>query len=284
MQRTTAKVSSKATRYPQTRVPAELSTRNYQTICLMIGLLVAFCVGCGRSVRAQENMGWQTVREAAQLQQEGKYDLAVAKATEAAKLAPDSFQVQQAAAETLYLSGEPALSLAPFDRAIELAPEAAARNWQRGIALATCGNFEDGAKQFETHHRVNPDDVENSAWYFLCIAKTKGIEAARKTVIPSRGDRREPMMSILLMLKNEVKPESVSKAAIDNTTEGIDRQQAEFYADLYVGLYYDSIGDEEEAARFLKRSLTYGWGGYMVDTARVYFDARFDKPKKDDQK
>ena len=55
---------------------------------------------------------------------------------------------------------------------MELEPARTAHNWQRGIALATCGDFERAAEQFRVHHQVNPDDVENSAWYFLCVAKS----------------------------------------------------------------------------------------------------------------
>lgn len=186
----------------------------------------------------------------------------------------------QATGEILYRSGDSKKSLPCFDKVVQLEPLRAPLNWQRGIALCSRGDFERGAKQFETHHKVNPDDVENSAWYFLCIAKTKGIEAARKTVIPSRGDGREPMMSVLALLKEEIKPDEVMEAAIDNTSEGPSRRRAKFYADLYIGLYYDSLDKKDEAAKYLKRSLTYGDAGYMVDVARVYLNDRFPSVKE----
>lgn len=205
-----------------------------------------------------------------------KYDASAAKALEAEKLARESFSIQQQAGEILYRSGNTKASLPCFDRAVKLVPQLAPRNWQRGIALGSYGNFKEGAAQFKTHHDVNPDDVENSAWYFLCVAKSEGIEAARKTVIPSRGDSREPMMSVLKMLKGTIVPDAVMKAAIDNTApESASRARAQFFADLYVGLYYDSLGDKDRAIKFLKRSQGYGVTGYMADTARVYLSDRF---------
>jgi lipoprotein NlpI len=202
------------------------------------------------------------------------------KAAEAARQANNSPQILQRSAELLYLSGHSKASLPIFDRVVELVPEQAPYNWQRGIALSSGGRFEEGAEQFKTHHEVNPDDVENSAWYFLCIAKTQGVEAARKTVIPSRGDGRQPMMSVLQMLQGKLQPEEVLAAAEENTPSGEPRKRAQFYAALYVGLYYDSLGDDRQAAEYLKKSLSYGVSGYMADTARVYLADRFPETNK----
>ncbi len=207
----------------------------------------------------------------------GEFADAQKAALEASKLGADSPQVSQQAAEILYQSGNAKKSVELFDRAIELAPSLFAYNWQRGIALCTSGDFQRGAEQFKSHHQVNPDDVENSAWYFLCVAKTDGLEEARKLVIPSRGDSRQPMMSILQMLKGELEPEQVMQSAIDSTPEGSLRKRAQFYADLYIGLYYDSLGQSEKAASHLKSSLQYDQNGYMANTARVYLADRFEK-------
>lgn len=220
----------------------------------------------------------QLLRQANDLLNREQYAQGAEKASAAAALAGDSPQLLQQAAEVLYRCGASAESLPLFDRVVELLPDSAAFNWQRGIALCSSGKFADGAKQFETHHRVNPDDVENSAWYFLCIAKTQGIEAARKTVIPSRGDGREPMMSVLAMLQQKLEPAQVLEAARANTSPGSQRQRAEFYAALYVGLYYDALGDSQQAADYLKQSLAAGDRGYMVDAARVYLADRLTQP------
>jgi lipoprotein NlpI len=183
----------------------------------------------------------------------------------------------QRAAEIVYQAGDSKTSVELFDRVIEMAPGTMPFNWQRGIALCCVGDFKRGAEQFEAHHQVNPDDVENSAWYFLCVAKTKGIEAARETIIPSRGDPRQPMMSILQMYRGELKPKRVMEAASESSPEGVLRARAKFYADLYIGLYYDSLGQSEQAGFHLKRSLEYGQSGYMYHAARIYLSDRLSE-------
>jgi hypothetical protein len=56
------------------------------------------------------------------------------------------------------------------------------------------------------------------------------------------------------------------------------------YADLYVGLYFDSLNDADRAKQYLERSLTYDASGYMQDVARVYLKDRFSgKPVADNK-
>lgn len=264
------------------RLPLQPALRppTYQTYLLGIAFFLSVMSACVPGAQAQSQEAVSALGEANRLFAQEEYDQAAAKALAAAELDKSSYSIQQRAAELVYLSGKSHASLELFDRVLKLVPEAAPQNWQRGIALASCGKFKEGAAQFETHHRVNPDDVENSAWYFLCIAKSSDIEAARKTVIPSRGDRREPMMSILQMLKGKLEPAKVLQAAVDNTPAGYQREKAKFYADLYVGLYYDALGESDAAIKYLQRSLTHKSSGYMVDTARVYLADRFPQADK----
>ena len=226
---------------------------------------------------AEQTMKW--LREADRQLRQQAFEKAYSLAKKAAASATDSASVQQRAAEICYLAGYAEESLPLFERVVMLAPKDAPENWQRGIALATCGRFREGAEQFKSHHDVNPDDVENSAWYFLCIAKTKGIPAARKTVIPSRGDGRQPMMSILAMLKGTMRPDEVIDAATKDAPVGRAGKLAVFYAHLYVGLYHDSVGNELEARDHLRKSLGFGLDGYMAGTARVYLETRFEPEK-----
>ena len=206
-----------------------------------------------------------------------EFEAAAADALAAAKLMPDAWQIQHTAAQIAYRAGRAVESVDLFNRAQELNPRLDRGNWQRGIALATVGKFDEGADQFRIHHKVNPNDVENSAWYFLCLAKTKGIEAARAEVIPSQGDPRPPMMEILKMLKGQIEPEEVIEA-VDKLEGSRERNStALFYAELYVGLYFDSLGDQKQALHHLEESLRTDSEGYMFDTARVYRDVRFSE-------
>ena len=75
--------------------------------------------------------------------------------------------------------GRFAESAAGFDRLVKIAPESAPQLWQRGIALYYAGLFKDCRAQFELHRTVNPDDVENAFWHFLCVARAESPETGK---------------------------------------------------------------------------------------------------------
>ena len=89
-------------------------------------------------------------------------------------------------------------SLQEFDRAAQLAPRSAPHLWQRGISDYYAGKFRAGRKQFESHKAVNPHDVENATWHFICVARQDGLEAARKALIEIdiKRDTRVPMAQV----------------------------------------------------------------------------------------
>jgi lipoprotein NlpI len=119
----------------------------------------------------------------------------------------------------------------------------------------------------------------------LCVAKTEGLEAARKTVIPSRGDRREPMMSILEMLQDKIEPAEVERRAKEIPIQDpVNGSLARFYGDLYIALYHDALGQSQSARQYLKRSLSYGVEGYMSQTAKVYLQHRFKNSESSESK
>jgi lipoprotein NlpI len=244
---------------------------------------VVWC-GIAGAVLAQDGAAdaWRAkLRQAEQAYQLQQFDRAGELALEADQPSREDGQAQQRLAQILFLSGKVEESLPLFERANALLPQLAPHNWQRGVALGCAGKWEAGAAQFKLHHDVNPDDVENSAWYFLCLAKSKGREAAEAAIIPSRGDARPPMMDVLKMLKGTIGPEEVLTAAEASTTEGRARKQAKFYGFLYVGLYYDSIGEGAKAVEALDRCLAEAEGDYMGRTALHYRTLRF--PEKNDR-
>ena len=71
-------------------------------------------------------------------------------------------------------TGRFAASAAAFDELAKVIPDQAPQLWQRGIALYYAGRYTDCRRQFESHRTVNPDDVENAAWHFLCVAREQG--------------------------------------------------------------------------------------------------------------
>ena len=84
----------------------------------------------------------------------------------------------------LFRDGRVRESLTQFDRAIEIAPQVEPYLWQRGISQYCLGDYAAGRRQFELHQDVNPNDVENAAWHYFCVAKREGKKAAQKALLP----------------------------------------------------------------------------------------------------
>jgi lipoprotein NlpI len=165
-----------------------------------------------------------------------------------------------------FLAGRVAQSVVGFDRVVELAPTAGPQLWQRGIALYYVGRYRDCRAQFESHRTVNPADVENPAWHFLCVARAESAERARAALLPVGGDPRRPMREIYEMFKGTMRPDAVVAAAGDDPS-------GQFYAELYVGLYYEATGDETRALLHLTNAANPRFaraGGYMYTVATLH--------------
>ena len=156
-------------------------------------------------------------------------------------------------------------SVAGFDKVAQLVPSQAPHLWQRGIALYYAGRYGDCRKQFESHRRVNPADVENAAWHFLCVARAESPEKAKAALLPVGEDARVPMREIYRMFQGDLTPAGVLAAAGS-------QPEAVFYANLYVGLYYEAIGDRARALGYMRMAANekYSMGGYMHRVAGVH--------------
>lgn len=177
-----------------------------------------------------------------------------------------------------FMLGRVKESVADFDKFNQLDPDAAPQNWQRGIALYYAGRYEDGVRQFELHRTVNPDDVENAAWHFACFARWKSPQAARAALIPIQGDTRIPMAKIHEMLAGKATPDDVIAAAKSGAPSPALLNRQLFYAHLYIGLYCESIGKKEEAARHLAEAVRHEVPDYMFGVAKVH--SQLLKPAK----
>ncbi len=165
-----------------------------------------------------------------------------------------------------FRAGRIADAVTGFDRVVALQPDAAPQLWQRGIALYYAGRFDACRRQFESHRTVNPADVENAAWHFLCVAKAESVAAARAKMLPVGPDGRVPMHEIDQMFRGRIGPKVVLAAATGSPA-------AEFYAHLYVGLYLEATGDAERSLAELRVAASAQYatvGGYMHDVARVH--------------
>jgi lipoprotein NlpI len=123
---------------------------------------------------------------------------------------------------------------------------------------------------FESHRTVNPADVENAAWHFLCVARAESPEKARAALLPVGPDARAPMTAIYQMFGGRMKPEDVLAATPPQPS-------AQFYGQLYVGLYFEAIGDRTRALEHLRIAAAERYadaGGYMHSVARIHVRLR----------
>ena len=192
------------------------------------------------------------------------------------RVVPNEPGVLLALGAASFKNAEMERSISAFDSAARLDRGLEARLWQRGIAHYYARQFTDGARQFEIHRTVNPEDVENSVWHFLCVAASDGAEAARSGLIPVSHDRRSPMMEILSLFRGEIDPSKVLDAA--ETASGNEQASPPmFYAHLYLGLYYEAIGEPAVSAEHIGKAVGFDLPhDYMWQVARVHRKLRAD--------
>jgi lipoprotein NlpI len=179
-----------------------------------------------------------------------------------------------------FYEAKPAESVAAFDKLIKVAPESTPELWQRGLSLYYVGKFTEGRKQFELHQTVNQNDVENAAWHFICVAQTDGVDAARKVLIPIKGDTRVPMKEVHDLFAGKGTEEDVMKAA-STGDEGDLKRNHLCYAHLYLGLYHEALGNEAKAKEhMLKAAVDYKMDHYMGTCAQVHVKLRKWKSEK----
>src|ERR1041384_7001864 len=130
-----------------------------------------------------------------------RYADAIRDLSAALKLEPKSAPLWQGRGEMNFKAGHFKESVADFDRVIELSPEQAPYHWQRGISLYYAGRFSDGRAQFELHRTVNPNDVENAVWHFLCVARERGVTNARAAMLDVGPDARVPMHEVYALYR-----------------------------------------------------------------------------------
>jgi lipoprotein NlpI len=157
-------------------------------------------------------------------------------------------------------------SLEGFDRVARLSPADAPYLWQRGIAQYYAGKFKECRDMFASHRIVNPDDVENAAWHFLCVARAESPEAARKQMLPVGPDARVPMREVYQMFAGKLTQAQVMRAAGNDAS-------AQFFARLYVGLYLEATGQRDAGRAQIEIAAEDRFarvGGYMHDVARLH--------------
>lgn len=220
---------------------------------------------------AQENAdGWSLRAE--QAMREGKSDQAIGELDGAIQSMPKNAQLYILRGSVKFRSGKVKDSIPDFDKSIELDPQVKPYLWQRGIALYYADRFEDGLEQFAVHREVNPNDVENAFWHYLCNVRLKGVEVAQKDVLLAGYDNRPPLMQVQQLIQGKLSANEVIAAAEKGGAGTQGNKLSKFYGYLYIGLYFDAMGDLDNAKKYLQLCLDQNVPCYMFDVAKVHLD------------
>ena len=206
------------------------------------------------------------------------------KFAEAAGLLTKAIEIDKEQATAYYARGRVNFQLGKikesvqdFDAYVKRRPQVESRQWERGIALYYAGEFERGAKQFELYQTFHDNDVENSVWRFLCMARSQGAKKARQVMLPIKNDRRVPMMQVFEMYRGTIEPADVLSAVQADKPTGDVLKGRLFYAHLYLGLYYEAVGKKQEAEKYIrlaaqdKLKTSPRINTYMWDVARIHW-------------
>jgi lipoprotein NlpI len=195
--------------------------------------------------------------------------------TFAMDLDPGADALLQRRGECQFRSGHLAEALEDFDALLARNPKDAPWHWQRGIVLYDLGRYSEGRKQFESHQTVNGADCETALWHWLCVARESGTNAAIKAIYPyDEADVRPPMKELHDLFDGTGSVEAVIAAPGKSPRPEL-RALGELYARLYLGLYYEVMGDSSKSVSWLKKSVEVAQvGGYMGDVARVHLQLR----------
>ena len=200
-----------------------------------------------------------------------RYERAIADWTRFIELRPDDAAAYQARGVANFKAGKIRASIADFDRYLKAHPEREPQHWQRGIAYYYAGEFARGVRQFEVHRTVNPQDVENAIWHYLCKARADDTDTARAGLIEIASDRRPWAMMVYRLYQGRATPDQVLAKAEQLGGSDKERQINLFYANLYVALFFEAKGDAEKARQCMTTAVRkYPCSHYMGDVARVH--------------
>ncbi|AFY47467.1 hypothetical protein Nos7524_1592 [Nostoc sp. PCC 7524] len=156
-------------------------------------------------------------------------------------------------------------SIQDFDKAEQLEQRLKPYLWQRGLSYYYAERFAEGAQQFEIDLTVNSQDVEETVWRYLCMARLVGVQAARNSLLNVKNDPREIMRCVYDLYAGNCTPDDVLNVG----KLGGDRSS--FYAHLYLGLYYEAQNHIELAKDYIvKAAENYKIEDYMWYLAQVH--------------
>ncbi len=193
--------------------------------------------------------------------------------SKAIELAPDDADAYHARGCLNFKAAKFDESLADFDKFLVMRPKARVSHWQRGITCYYAGQFNEGKRQFEGYQDFDSADVENAVWRFMCMVRSDGLKKAQETMLKIADDRRVPMRDIYDLYIGEKTPDAVLAAAVKGDLKPELKNRQLFYAHLYLGIWFDLLGERAKALGHLNKAADdHRIGHYMWDVARVHRD------------
>lgn len=160
-------------------------------------------------------------------------------------------------------------SIQDFDTAEKLNSKITPYLWQRGLSYYYAERFAEGAEQFEIDLTVNAQDVEETVWRYLCIARYLGVSEARNSLLSVKNDPRRIMGSVYDLFAGNCTTDDVLNIGKSEGNKG------NFYSHLYLGLYYEAGNNFELAQEYIvKAADTYKIDDYMWYLAQVHKKVR----------
>ena len=208
----------------------------------------------------------------------GRHDLAIADCDHVLASDPLAASVYDQRGSEYFMLGKIEQAIQDFDRAIHLRPATEPAHWKRGIAYYYAGRYADGKRQFEGYQTVDKSDVENAVWRFLCMARSEGLDAARRDLLKINRDTRVPMMTIYELFAGKARPSDVLEAARAGSPSPDELNTRLFYAHLYLGLYDEVSGNRSGAKEHLAIAVRdHKVNHYMWNVAEVHLQ-QLQKP------
>jgi tetratricopeptide (TPR) repeat protein len=156
-------------------------------------------------------------------------------------------------------------SIQDFDMAEQLDARIKPYLWQRGLSYYYAERFAEGAQQFQIDLTVNAQDVEETVWRYLCIARSLGVKEARNSLLPVKNDPRRVMQCVYDLYAGDCRPDDVLSVG---QSEG---ESGKFYSHLYLGLYYEAENNLDLAHEsIVKAADNYKIDDYMWYLAQVH--------------
>ena len=164
-------------------------------------------------------------------------------------------------------------SLKDFNQAEKLNPQLTPYLWPRGLVYYYLAKYAQGARQFELDLSVQSQDIEETLWYYLCMAQLENPSEAKECLLPVKFDSRLIMRQIYQFFRGE---SSLQNLLAVGRRESV---YAVFYSNLYAGLYFDAHGDTLRAQFYINQAVKYPINDYMWYLACVHQKLRLaDRP------